>query len=131
MANTVTITTVNNGPRNLILHVYLKSDGAEGELVDEVIVDPIDFGLPSTTRFAIENIQYNFVGFDAVVEFDTGLVDDKMMWVLGETNDSTDFGFINGLKDRSGLDGTGKIQISTTGFTAVSDQGSMIIAVRK
>ena len=131
MANTLTITKVNDGPRHLVIHVYLKSDGASGELSDAVLIDPVDLGLPASSRFVIEKIDYNFVGFSALVEFDTGLVDDKMIWVLGEANSKACFKDIGGLADRSGVDGTGKIQFTTTGFTALGDQGSMVMSIRK
>lgn len=131
MANTVTITKINEGPRNIAVHVYIKSDGASGDLVDEVLIDPVDFGLEASHRFAIEDINYNFSGFDALIEFDTGLIDDKMIWVLGEQNSIADFCNIGGLVDRSGLDGSGKLQITTTGLAAATDQGSIIIRVRK
>ena len=130
MANIVTITKVNQGPANVILHVYIASDGAAGELVDEVLIDPVSIGLAANSRFAIEDIKYNFMGFGARIEFDTGLVDDKMIWVLGENNSHANFKDINGLYDRSALDGTGKVQLTTSGFTSAGDQGSMVICIR-
>ena len=131
MANIVNITTVNDGSKNLVVHVYLESDGSTGELADEVLIDPADYGLPSTSRLVIEHIAYNFSGFSSTIEFDTGLVEDKMIWVLGENSNSADFDRISGLKDRSGVDGTGKIQITTNGFLTAGDKGSILLHVRK
>lgn len=130
MANTVVITTVNEGPRNLVLHVYLASDGASGDIVDEVLIDPVSLGLPATTRLAIETISYNFAGFNARVEFDSGVVEDNMIWVLSEHNSEADFMSIGGLFDRSGIDGTGRVQLTTTGLGSVGDEGSIVISMR-
>ena len=132
MANIVNITLVNNGPRNVVAHVYLESDGASGELVDHVLIDPVaDLGLTSSARLSIKSIKSGISGFVARVEFDTGLVDDKMIWVITEHNSNIDFKDIGGLEDRSGVDGTGKLQITTTGFTAAGDQGSIIFQIKR
>ena len=131
MANTVNITTVNDGPRNICIHVYIASDGASGDITDQVLIDPADYGLPSTTRFGVQGIEYNFSGMSARIEFDSGLVDDNLIWVLGENNSSADLDRVGGLVDRSGLDGTGKIQITTTGLSSLGDEGSLLLCVRK
>lgn len=126
---TVTVTKILPGNHRSQFHIYLLGDGLE--LTDKVLVDPIDdLGLKSTARLSIERLQYNLAGFVARIEFDAGLVDDKMIWVLPQADGGkTDFDFWGGLNDRSGLDGTGKIQITTTGFDA-GDQGSILMQVR-
>jgi len=132
MANTVTITKINEGPRNAVFHIYLASDGAEGELTDQVIIDPVaDLGLSTEERMVVDSICYSLSGFDARVEFDTGLVEDKMIWLLTPNNSFIDFTKFGGLKDRSGLDGTAKLQITTTGFSDATDQGSIVIHARR
>jgi len=132
MANTVEVTKLLSGSRLSIFHVYIASDGADGDLTDEVLIDPVvDLGLKTDARMGIEKITHSFSGFTARVEFDTGLVADKMIWVLPATSNSdVDFRSWGALKDRSGLDGTGKLQITTTGLTAVGDEGSILIQVR-
>lgn len=133
MSNTVDITPILDGSKRIIYHVFLKSDGATGELVDEVLVDPVvDLGLKRTVRMTLEDVTFAFAGFDARIEFQTGLVDDTLIWVLPEGSDSyVDFSKYGGLKDRNGsLDATGKILISTTGFTSTTDQGSILLKVR-
>ncbi len=132
MAHKVTITKILPGAHRSQFHVYLESDGASGELTDQVLIDPvIDLGIPASSRPAIEKINYNFAGFDARIEFDTGLVDDKIIWVLPQNGDNyIDFDPWGGLKDQSGLDGTGKIQLTTVGFGDAGDMGSLLIMVR-
>ena len=131
MANTVTITKLLDGPKHAIFHVYLASDGAAGELTDEVIIDPATAITPTASKLTIEEITYNLNGFDVRFEFDATA--DTVAWVLTQltTAGKVCFQEYGGIKDRSGAGSTGKIQITTTGFTASGDQGTFIIKVRK
>lgn len=133
MANTVAVKIVGNGPRNVLLHVYLASDGGTGDLTSTTLVDPVaDLGMPVGSRLSLARLEYNFSGFDAVIEFDTGAVTPNFKWVLTEgANHPVDFQYWSTLVDDSGLDGTGKLQISTTGFTNIGAQGSMLIRLVK
>jgi len=133
MANVFNRKFLLNGPSTVIVSVYMKSDGATGELENQTLIDPVeDLGLKRTQRMSLEYIAYNFAGFDACIEFASGLVDPTFKWVISEgTNYPIDFGPFGRLLDDSGLDGTGKLQITTTGFTSIVDQGSMLIKVRK
>ncbi len=132
MAHDITITKILPGNHRSQFHVFIKSDGASGELTDLVLVDPVtDLGVPKSSKIVIEEITYNFAGFDARIEFDNGLVDDNMIWVLPEVGDNhLDFNPWGGLKDFPGLDGSGAIQITTSGFGDAGSQGSMLIMVR-
>jgi len=132
MAHKITVTNILPGEHRSQFHVFLLSDGVSGELSDYVLIDPVaDLGINSIGRPAIEMITYNFAGFDARVEFDSGLVDDNMIWVLPQVGDNhIDFNPWGGLKDKSGIDGTGNLQITTTGFGAADSQGSILLMVR-
>ena len=132
MANVVEVKQVINGPRHVVLAVYLKSDGASGELTDEPLLTLADAGLKSGDRMRLQYIAYNFAGFDAVLSFDAGGVNPNWKWVLSEgTNAPVDFRPFSNIKDDSGMDGTGTLQLSTTGFTASQDQGSILLLIRK
>ena len=130
MAHSITVTKIIPGTYRTVFLVSLVSDGASGELADEVIVSPSDLGLPSSARLAIETIEYNFSGFDCWVEFDSGAVDDNLMWVLSRENSIHDFNPYGGIKDPSDPDGTGKIQLNTSGFGSAGSIGSILIKVR-
>ena len=132
MANTVTVTKILPGNHRSQVHIFFKSDGVTGDLADHVLVDPVnDLGIPASSKIVIEMITYNFSGFDARIEFDNGLVDDNMIWVLpSDGGNHLDFNPWGGLKDLPGLDGTGAIQITTTGFSSTGDEGSMLLMVR-
>ena len=133
MANIVSIRTLLNGPTQAIISVYMKSDGVSGDLVNYTLIDPVEtLGLRVKARLSLAYIAYNFAGFDACIEFGSGLVDPTFKWVISEgTNFPIDFEPFGRLHDDSGLDGTCQLQITTTGFTSSVDQGSMLIKVRK
>lgn len=132
MANTVKIKTLLSGPRHLLLAVYLASDGESGELVEFTLVDPVDYGLPAKSRLRLTALEYSLAGFDAVLEFGSGGVIPNFKWVLSESSQHpVDLAPWGNLIDDSSLDGTGKLQITTTGFTSSTDQGSLLLALRK
>ena len=132
MANTVNVQILESGPRNAMVLVYLRSDGATGELVNQTIVTRDDLGMSSGSRMKIEEIGYNFAGFDCVLEFASGGVTPTYRWVLAEgSNTPMDFAPYGGLGDTSGMFGTGELQLTTTGFTSSTDQGSLLLKLRK
>lgn len=135
MANNVTITKLEDGARFAIFHVFMQSDGASGELVKSVVIDPLlDFVPPKARKpsMSIERLWYDISGFTARLEFDY-LTDETPVWTCSPANGThMDFSHFGGLKDRSGAqDGSGKLMISTSGFTEATDSGSIIIKVKK
>src|SRR3990167_11447568 len=113
MANIVNTRLLLNGPSIAIISVYMKSDGATGDLVDYTLIDPVEtLGLKSGQRLALAYMTYNFAGFDACIEFGSGLVNPTFKWVVSEgTNYPIDFEPFGRLHDDSGLDGTCQLQI--------------------
>lgn len=130
MPNTVLVTTLLNGPRHVVLHVYIKGDGL-GEADAITIADPEDFGMSGDKRFfTIETIQSSLSGFYVQLKFEY-LVDGTFIWVIPEFDADKDFTRYGGLKDRSNvLDGTGKVLLSTVGLDE-GDEGSFVIKLRK
>ena len=135
MAHTVAVTKLLEGPRHVILHAYIKSDGISDDLDKFTLIDPNsdDLAVPKGSRpsFVVEEIVYDFAGFDASMQFDSGLINDNYIWVLPEgSSERVDFRPFGGFKDRSGLDGSGKLTITTFGLLSIGDQGSLIIKLR-
>jgi len=134
MAHMISVTPILIGPALSIFHVFMESDGVSGELTDHVLVDPaVDIaGQSSKTRLNMQTLCYSLASFDAKLEYDSGLIDDKMIWVLSHENRGGEnfFNVMGGFKDRSGDDGTGKLQISTTGFASAGAMGSIIFSVK-
>ncbi len=133
MAHTVQVTTLLNGPRHTVLHVYIKSDGASPDLDSYEIANPADFEqwpADNDRFYTIETIQSGLNGFSASLKFEY-LVDGTLIWALPEAHSEFDFINIGGLRDRSPeLDGTGKVLISTQGLDN-NDEGSFVIKLRK
>lgn len=131
MANTVTSQTLLDGSKRSVIKWYLASDGASGELTDQVIFDASAM-TPATTDSTIERIRGYLVGFSGLVEFDATA--DVAALVL-PTDDQFDFDFTNevtnGLPNNAGDGKTGDILLTTTGFTAATDIGWIEITVRK
>lgn len=134
MANRIEVTTLLDGDRHLVIHTYLKSDGATGDINSYELLDPADYDfLPgSEKKFVLEDVSYGFCGFSANLHFEL-LLEDKLIWVLPPSASGyVDFKKYGGLKDRGNpLDATGKLLLSTTGLVDDGDEGSMIIKVRK
>jgi len=131
MANRIEVTKLLDGPRHLIFHVYLLSDGTEGDLTEFTLIDPANES-GSAKHYTVEDVTWGFNGFSANLEFDL-LGDNNLIWVLPpSTGNYVDFKKYGGLKDRGNpLDASGKIYLTTTGFVDIGDEGSLIIKVRK
>lgn len=129
MANTVTLRTIEDGPNRAIVHAYLKSDGTSGELTDQVVVD-VSTLTPAPTKVTIEKMWYSLVGFDGMLEFDATA--DKAGWKIQQGTDThMDFTCFGGIKDDTGAGSTGDVLLTTAGFTAATDEGTIVIQVRK
>lgn len=123
MSNTVQVTTLQDGSRYAIVHVFVKSDGSEGEIIDQVLYTPAG-------RLRIDEIWWDFSGFGMRLEYDD--IPDEVVWTVspGASNHIC-FDKIGGLADRSGVDATYRLQFSTYGLTGSDKQGSMVIKLSK
>lgn len=135
MAHTVEITKILDGPRNVVLHVFIQGDGVSSDLSDEVLVDPAQDLIPvgnNIPSLTIEKLWYDLTGFNGILNFEY-LVSNTPVWSMsGEQSVHMDFSHFGGLKDRSNvLDGSGKLLLSTTGLGSAEDVGTIIIKLRK
>ncbi len=132
MANRIEVTKLLDDTKYLCYHVYLKSDGASGDLDSFAIIDSATEAMGRNHVFAIDDVTWGFNGFSANLHFEL-LVDDSLIWVLPpSTGNYVDFKKFGGLKDRGDpADSPGKVLLSTTGFVDNGDEGSLVIKVRK
>lgn len=136
MSNTVTVTKLVEGPRSAYFHVYLRGDGSSGDLVDQVLIDPATDFDPAQAkpgmRMSLRAIWYGTAGFDCLLKFQAG-VGGYPVWVLpaGTSSEHICLNKFGGIQDRSGIDATGRLLLSTTGLTTTADQGSLVIQVNK
>lgn len=127
MANTTTVRALVDGPNVAVLHVYLASDGASGELTDYVVFDASAL-IGAVNAHSIMSIQGLLTGFSAKLEFDATTDTPALFLPSGE---QFDFNFIVPINNNAGTGITGDIVLTTTGFTASGDEGFFIIKVRK
>lgn len=125
MSNRIDVTTLLDGPKHALIHVFMQADGS-GEIDSYDLTSGID-GAP----YYLEDVTWAFSGFAAKLHFEL-LVNDTLIWVLPEFSDYIDFTKYGGIKDKGNpLDATGKLLITTTGFTNIGDEGSLIIRLKK
>lgn len=130
MSHQVTITKMIDGPRHAIFHIYLESEGTEGELKNYVVVDPeVDFGIKSLP-ISITQVWSSLIWFDASLSFDA--LEPYPGWTLArDTGNHVDFRHFGGIKDRTDAERTGKIYLTTNGFEDVGSRGTIILEVKK
>ena len=127
----LTKTILNEGPTKIVVHFYLEGQADDNEKVNEVLLDPfVDFSPQTRTlKPAITQIWSSLSWFDLLLKFDDNAP--QPAWVI--TRDSGnyhDFRYLGGLKDRSNLDGEGKIYFSTNGFH-IGSIGTFVVEFKK
>ena len=140
----VTRTILNNGSRNLILHVHLKSDGYEGELDKHVLADPELYDGVFTPNIILPNMKltlmqvwYSFNWFDGLISFDD--TSPVPCWSLPRDSENhVDFRYFGGLAHRyidpqtsKGTARTGKLLLSTNGFAPLGSEGTLVLEIKK
>ena len=130
MANTVRIRKLSDGPREAVIHLHLKSDGASGELTDQVVVD-VSTLVPVPVSIGVRAVWYAQTGFESMLEFDATV--DTPIWRLPQSTDTNflDFGAFGVISSDAGAGATGDVILTTTGFTSVEDEGTLILRVIK
>lgn len=132
MANTVAKQTLIDGSRNLVVKIYLESDGASGELSDTVLIDASTYS-PAFTDAKLVSVHANLSGFTAKLEWDAttdtpliSLPDYEVHYSGNEVGVG-----VNGIPNDAGTGVTGDILITTSGFTAAGDRGTIVIHLVK
>ena len=124
MANTVTVTTLLDSPKMAVLHVYLKSDGIVGELANQVLFDAsaLSGGYAASS---LEIVDASLAGFSAVLGYDA-TTDVPVLVLPTDEHTKVDYRQIVSMKNPQGSGTTGDITITTSGFTAATDEGTII-----
>lgn len=131
MSNRIIKTNLSDGPQKAIFSYYLESDGVEGELTNYVLVDPqVDFAPGIPYQVSIQQIWYSLSWFDTLLTFDD-LTPYPSWNLVRDGHNYFDFRYFGGIKDRSGIDTTGKVFLTTNGFAPAGSIGTIIIEVKK
>lgn len=143
MSNTIIKTVLNSGSKSILLHVYMESDGSEGELkdyplIDRTIYDPSSKSyIQPNMKLTVSQIWNSFSWFDALLSF--GNLVPAPSWLLArDSNNYIDFRHFGGIADRlidpntsESTERTGKILISTNGFAPLGSMGTMILEIKR
>jgi len=128
MANTVDIQTINDGERNVIVKVYLASDGAEGELSSEILIDASTL-VPVPTTLYLRKVYSDLTGFSAKLTWEAVPDDELVHLPAGEKHQ--DFSRFGGIPNPKGYLSTNDLSITTTGFATAGDEGSIVLECTK
>ena len=128
MSNTVTRTILQDGPKYATVRTYLKSDGTTG---DEVVLLVDASALQDApTKLTITQIWFGLTGFSGTINFDA-TTDSPVIQIPAELTEEFDFRCFGGIPDPQDTGHTGDINMLTSGFSAATDIGFVIVQVRK
>lgn len=131
MADTLSTTTLYNGPKRLVVQAELYSDGTGS--TDAVVVDKSAFTGPDGTepgRFVIEKIEYSSDGMQVLLEFEHTANDEICLLAGQGCFDFSQSDKFQGFIDPASAGGTGDIIATTVGHTA-GDKASFTLYLRK
>lgn len=113
MSNTITITEINDGPRNYIVEARIEGDGSGEESATTLIdMDNLSGG-PDTV--VIEKIYYSLTGFSLDLLWDASA--DTAAFQCPEGEGGIDFNVIGGpLRNTAGSGKTGDLNFTTVGL---------------
>lgn len=130
-APTVVKTTLVEGPKKIVVHFYLESDGT-GELTDFVLFDPAnDLNPPiADAKMTVTQVWHSLAWFDMLLKF--GEISSDSKWVVARDGANYhDFRYFGGLKDRSAIDPSGKLLITTRDFATQGAFGTLVVEFKK
>lgn len=134
MANTYDVQKINDGDRNATFRIYLASDGTTGDESDVALVDVstlnVDEHGNTVDNVKVMRVQAHFTGFTGLLEY-TADTDDEILSI--PDGDQIDFDFTpsGGIPNPKSTGYTGDITISTGGFTASGDEGTIYLECKK
>jgi hypothetical protein len=133
MANSIRVTKLIEGQRDAYFHIYILGDGSATELTNETVVDPtVDLNptMDHVPTFTLVEVWYSVPQGNLILSFND--LNPTQMWVLnGNDSNHISFDKFGGLKDTSGIDGTGTLLVSTVGLQTGSKTMSMVVKLRK
>lgn len=131
MANTITKTTLLDGPRNLVQIINIVGDES-GEESNTVLVDRSTFEPVAGTELVVTKIEGLVSGFTAALSFDAtaDLVFVRLPDADWFCHDWKDIGGVS--SNKAGAGANGDILLTTTGLaTGAGDRATFILHMRK
>lgn len=129
MVNTITKTTLIDGPRNFVVLVNILGDGS-GDETNTLLIDRSTFSGTDTLETAVARLEGDCGGFAATLSFDatTDLVFARLPDTQWFTHCWEDIGGVS--SNKAGAGANGDILLSTTGLGA-NERGTFTIWMRK
>lgn len=128
MANTITKTVLEDGPRNLVVLVNISGD-ASGDETNTLLIDRSAYAVTTDTKTVVEKIEGLLSGFSATLSFDATA--DLNFAALPDGQpfcyDWTDVGGVSSTK--AGAGAVGDILLTTSGLAA--EKGTFTMWMRK
>lgn len=129
MSNTITKTTIHDGPRNLVQLINIVGDGS-GEETNTVLVDRSAFSPAEGTEIVVEKIEGKLTAFTASLIFDAS-TDLVFVRLAADEWFSYDWEKIGGVSsNKAGTGANGDILL-TTGSLGSGDAGTFYLHMRK
>ena len=125
MSNDITIQTLVNGPRNLVLKINIDADGS-GE---EVATTLVDVSAYDATKVRIDKIQSALIGFSMSLLWDA--TSNKLFMTVPDYQFNQYYKNFGGLTNNAGAGVTGDVVFTTTGLTSASDHGHIVLEMTK
>lgn len=128
MANTIDATTLIDGSKRRVIHLYIAGD-ASGQETDTVIYDfSADTQAGTAGDYKVTRIWYQIDNFELKLEFD-GATDFPIWKLSGVTEGDMDWRDFGGIGDNSTTP-TGDVTITTVGLGA-NEEATLIIELLK
>ncbi len=129
MAHAVIVQTILDGRKNTIIKVTIKGDGASGELSNAVLFDASAYKTASLYN-KIMQIEYQLNSFSAELLWDaTSKV--AALSLAKDHPHKIDFENIGGLVNNAGSGRTGDLLITTTGLSAKTYDGYIVLYMKE
>jgi hypothetical protein len=117
MADAVDVRTINDGDKNLVVHLQSVSDGTGESAVQKIDISGLSFSdgrVPTT--LSLQEIQWDMQGINYVQLLFDATTDDEMVTLSG--NGYKNFEDVGGLSDPQSTGYTGDILLTTGGATS-------------
>lgn len=129
MAATATVTTLQDGPRNLVLLVSI--GGTTGDVTNTTLVTRANYAPADGLELVVDRIEGACSGFSVTLSFDA-TTDLIFAQIPSNNTVEYDFNYVGGISsNKSGAGSIGNILFTTGGYTGAPMAGTFILYMRK
>jgi hypothetical protein len=126
MANALTIETIDDGPRNLVIKLVAKADTSDFSLSKIIDVTTLSTTFPPTTQVCIQEIQFSVQDGWYVVLFWEATTNKRIINLPGRGIYPVGSNY-GGIQNDAGVGKTGNVLLSTVGYSSGVMVATLII----